>query len=126
MEDVSFWQVLTPMILILAMPLPAVLYNQNKPGIGRGIYAGMLIGLFIVAGGLHFSVGNNEGIDVLKLAIILVTIFMACSLFTRRLNDVGWSAWLSFIILLPVANILFALGLMFLPSKGQEPETTKE
>ncbi|MEG3617665.1 DUF805 domain-containing protein [Magnetovibrio sp. PR-2] len=122
MEEVSFWQVITPMILILAMPLPAVLLNQNKPGIGRGLYAGLLVGLFILAGGLHFAVGGNEGIDLSKLTVLLVTIFLICTLFTRRLSDAGWSVWLSYIILLPVVNLLFALGLMFIPSREQESD----
>lgn len=76
-----------------------------------GIFAWVLIVL------LALVFGRIVGFVVLLLAYIAV-IFLNFSLIIRRCHDLGWNGWWSLLTLVPLANIVF--GLMILFKRGEQ------
>mgnify|MGYP003600980228 FL=1 len=63
---------------------------------------------------------GNFGSGVIILIIIYIVVFYFSFIFAiRRLHDRNHSGWLSLLLLVPIANILMALYLVFAPGDAQ-------
>lgn len=104
-----------------------------KGRLGRARYMAYMLSLFLIVwlgGGLITAltistlrdqdpVGFGAGI-VIVMAVVYGSLFVGLfTLTVRRINDFGYSGWLSLLLLVPFVNVLLFLLLWILPgSKG--------
>ena len=64
-----------------------------------------------------------------EIALILILFlsipFLLIPICIRRLYTIGWSRWLTVLIVIPIVNLFFTLLLILMPEKRQEEEDTK-
>ena len=87
------------------------------------VYNLIFYGLVMVAGALGAFAENNQVVLMLVgvIAIILTigAVFAGLVLVARRLNDCNASGWFCLLMLVPLANLLLGLFLLFMPgTKG--------
>lgn len=73
---------------------------------------GIIAAIAVPALGLEEG-GSSIMVGILFIAVYLPMIFYGFVFAVRRLNDCGWSGWLSVLFIVPFANIVLGLLLLF-------------
>ena len=74
----------------------------------------MLAGMILAA--LGFAITPVIG-GLLIFAAAITTLVVAVQIGVQRLHDMGWSGWLWLLSLVPIANLVIALLMVFMPGK---------
>jgi uncharacterized membrane protein YhaH (DUF805 family) len=103
----------SPLDDTLAVPLDEPLRDYG--GIGRLAYVGYSFLVGVVANGLAVAAAGTEaGPAILGIAVIGL-IAMSLYVVVQRLKNMGYSAWWSLLIFVPLANILVGLRCLICP-----------
>lgn len=96
-------------------------YFAFEPRIGRLRYLAYSVGVFLlvlipIVIGLALSAVHLTGISVALLALVYLFMVVMNVIFTiRRLHDMNASGWWTLLYIVPFANVIFALVLLFTP-----------
>ena len=66
---------------------------------------------------LLFATDNSNHLNWVAPPFLIPLIPMVLAIICRRLNDIGKSRFLTFVVLIPFVNLIFLLYLVFAPSK---------
>ena len=114
------WILIIFVVFLIALPVVAIHFNRDKPGMSRSAFSIRIIGLFVVGIVLVALADIHEVMTFMVGLGTIVVAYFSYAFTVQRLNDAGWSVWLTPMQALPAINLLFTLALMIVPSKEQE------
>lgn len=120
MGVMGIWQWIIILAITLVLPFVAIMLNKEKPGITRSQYIVRVIGLIVLGVAMGLLSEMGEILALIGGVVILIASYFSYAFATLRLNNAGWSAWLTLVLVLPLINLLFIIALMIVPSKEQE------
>ena len=94
--------------------------------IGRARYALFHLPIIFLNIGLSQVLRHShldQGAAAMFSALSLVLIYISFSLMIKRLHDIGQSGWVSLLALVPVANLLLLLYLLFKAGKSTQDDS---
>lgn len=107
-------------VFLITLPVLAIHFNRDKPGMPRSAFSIRIIALFVVLIVLVALADIHEVMTFMAGLGTIVVAYFSYAFTVQRLNDAGWSVWLTPMQALPAINLLFTLALMIVPSKEQE------
>lgn len=96
--------------------------------LSHNLYVLLHVGVVLISA-LPFSIASSvsgeestlTALAIIPFALVLLgTIVFRVFLMINRLHDMGWSAWLAFLVLVPGGSLFLIIVLFCVPSKPEE------
>lgn|GEM_PF-2550462 len=113
-------------VFLTVVPILIAMYLERESDVEllRLPFFWRSLGIFAVSLLVGFILGLS-GMDVIMSDILLAVISFPLSIFgyrwaLQRIRNIGWSKNMVWIALIPIANIIFSLFLLFKPGQNQD------